>query len=83
MPLGPSTPGGPIAGYPGGGTPPGGFIPLPIGGVTGVPISNGCVPKPDKPCKNPPPPPLEKMDNKMMIISFSLDLNNKIKTSLN
>lgn len=57
MPLGPSTPSGPIAGYPGGGTPPGGFIPLPIGGVTGVPISSGCVPKPDKPCKNPPPPP--------------------------
>src|SRR5206468_4376187 len=55
LPLAPSTPGA-MGGLPGG-TPPGGFIPLPIGGGAGVPVSSGCVPKPDKPCQNPPPPP--------------------------
>jgi PEP-CTERM motif len=56
LPIGPASPGG-LAGGPVGGTPPGTFIPLPIGGGTGVPVNNGCVPTPAKPCQNPPPPP--------------------------
>ena len=57
LPTGPSSPGSGLGGGPVGGVPPGGFIPLPIGGGPGVPISNGCVPKPNKPCQNLPPPP--------------------------
>jgi PEP-CTERM motif len=56
LPIGPSSPGG-LGSFPVAGRPPGGFIPLPIGGGTGVPINNGCVPKPDRPCNPPPPPP--------------------------
>lgn len=55
MPIGPSTPGGgPVAGGP-----PGGFIPLPIGGGPGTPpIKSGCVPSAkNNNCQTPPPPP--------------------------
>jgi PEP-CTERM motif len=54
LPIGPTSAGKVASGA---GVPPGGFIPLPVGGGPGVPINNGCVPKPDQPCQNPPPPP--------------------------
>lgn len=61
--LDPGLPIGPASSVPGnlfaGGPPPGGFIPMPLGGVPIVPTAHKCPPgDTSQECQNPPPPPL-------------------------
>ena len=60
--LDPGLPIGPVSSVPGnlfaGGPPPGGFIPMPLGGVPIVPTAHKCPPgDTSQECQNPPPPP--------------------------